>query len=407
MNEGLLVADFSVYSVILDFLIEKIIKEYDKRFEGESLEEELLSSRFLGKIVGKVYSKELKRVKSAVSEVLNSLVRVTRDYQQRVMYDVKWVTTILGRLDYGEHAPVKKDVGRWRSSLYIQTISYLRDFRLKVFSVLARRSFAYAMYLAILLDKRVVNEGVEIFVGEPLIHRVWSSLAEDSVGLLRERDVMCGGIDGIVGVLEKSCKELLRENSKEVIEDLEHELRRGGRDYESKVSEILAKYVKPVTESQELYKQVIDYYLDHLRTLGTLPEISAKDLRNYLKKVFCERSFLEYEVYSYLVNSGVPAFPRLQLRTTDLDYGEVDVLATLGDGLHVIEVTTRKSEKGLEDKLVKLQQIRTALNADEILLITTKENLEELEKTDHCSDIKCIALEKLPTHLQKLTKKTT
>jgi len=85
----------------------------------------------------------------------------------------------------------------------------------------------------------------------------------------------------------------------------------------------------------------------------------------------------------------------------------VDVLATLGDGLHVIEVTTRKSEKGVEDKLVKLQQIRTALNADEIPLITTKENLEELEKTDHCSDIKCIALENLPTHLQKLTKKTT
>jgi hypothetical protein len=168
MNEGLLVADFSVYGAILDFLIEKIIKEYDKRFEGESLEEELLSSRFLGKIVGKVYSKELKRVKSAVSEVLNSLVWVTRDYQQRVMYDVKWVTTILGRLDYGEHAPVKKDVGRWGSSLYIRTISYLRDFRLKVFSVLARRSFAYAMYLAILLDKRVVNEGWRFLWGSPL-----------------------------------------------------------------------------------------------------------------------------------------------------------------------------------------------------------------------------------------------
>ena len=110
---------------------------------------------------------------------------------------------------------------------------------------------------------------------------------------------------------------------------------------------------------------------------------------------------------THVIDNGVLAFPRLRLPTTGLDYGEVDVLATLGDGLHVIEVMTRKSEKGVEDKLVKLQQIRTALNADEILLITTKENLEELEKTDHCSDIKCIALENLTTHLQKHTKKTT
>jgi len=99
---------------------------------------------------------------------------------------------------------------------------------------------------------------------------------------------------------------------------------------------------------------------------------------------------------THVIDNGVLAFPRLRLPTTGLDYGEVDVLATLGDGLHVIEVMTRKSEKGVEDKLVKLQQIRTALNADEILLITTKENLEELEKTDHCNGIKCIALENLP-----------
>jgi len=105
---------------------------------------------------------------------------------------------------------------------------------------------------------------------------------------------------------------------------------------------------------------------------------------------------------THVIDNGVPAFPRLRLRITDLDYGEVDVLATLGNGLHVIEVTTRKSEKGVEDKLVKLQQIRTALNADEILLITTKENLEELEKTDHCSDIKCIALKNYP-HTYKNT----
>jgi hypothetical protein len=51
----------------------------------------------------------------------------------------------------------------------------------------------------------------------------------------------------------------------------------------------------------------------------------------------------------------------------------VDVLATLGDGLHVIEVTTRKSEKGVEDKLVKLQQIRTALNADVYKEVTGQE----------------------------------
>ena len=81
---------------------------------------------------------------------------------------------------------------------------------------------------------------------------------------------------------------------------------------------------------------------------------------------------------------------------------EIDVLVATEDQLHVIEVTTRGYEE-LKNKLEKLGTISMKLNADETILITTKENCEKLKTSNY--DIGCFSFENLHAYVQNLTKK--
>lgn len=137
-------------------------------------------------------------------------------------------------------------------------------------------------------------------------------------------------------------------------------------------------------------------------------------MRKYLEEVFCKRSFLEYETYSYLISNHVPALPRLRIRLDLPDMyscvgvsgeGEIDVLAAAKDQLHVIEVTTERYGEELKYKLEKLERIRTVLNAGESILLSTEENCVRLDTSSH--NVECISFKNLHEYVQKLTKKTT
>jgi len=189
----------------------------------------------------------------------------------------------------------------------------LASLQQRMLEILARRrTFAYAMYLTILLDRKVGRDEVEIEVaGEPpRIHRVWGSLAERGVGLLCEPEIY-GRADEIVKVVESSSENLVRKDGSKVVEDLEDYIKSERRDRRSAISEIISSYIKPYAGTQGLYRSLVNYFVDHLETLGRLRKISANGLENYIKTVFCNRVFLEYEVYSRLVDNRIPAFPKL------------------------------------------------------------------------------------------------
>lgn len=108
----------------------------------------------------------------------------------------------------------------------------LASLQQRMLEILARRrTFAYAMYLTILLDRKVGRDEVEIEVaGEPpRIHRVWGSLAERGVELLCEPEIY-GRVDEIVKVVESSSENLVRKDGSKVVEDLEDYIKSERRD---------------------------------------------------------------------------------------------------------------------------------------------------------------------------------
>jgi len=403
-----------IYRKVLSFLFRELVKKYDEHFKKESCEELKLSDMsYFNSIVKRIYDHELEKVERELNKTLDRLVDDVRRLQERIINEVKQLMITLGELGEEERANTVNEIaeaGLFRYGL----VNYLVSLRSKLSDVLSERTFMYAVYLAMLLEKRVDSERVEIRIGDSIpIHKVWSALAERGVRLLREPGIMCVGINNVVDVFEKSCKKLLE--SRESIEDLEDCLK--SRDCRSKASEILAKYLEFPNISQELRGQIISYYLGHLEALSALPEMSAKSLKTYIDIVFCKKSFLEYETYSYLINNYVPALPRLQIKLDlhdmneneeEIRYeegvkeGEIDVLVATEDQLHVIEVTTRGYEE-LKNKLEKLGTISMKLNADETILITTKENCEKLKTSNY--DIGCFSFENLHAYVQNLTKK--
>jgi len=409
----MLVLRTQIYEEILRYLFGMLYKRFIEEVSGEG-PGELKPGKCFNTIVGEVFSDEWRKIYDALEEIGGRLVGATRRYQQRVIDEVAWTIDRLGGLNkYRKRGYVKP------LSAGLYALRSLLKLRKELLRLTKRKTLAYSMYTALKLDNRRVcvnpaesfERSVKIKVAEPLeVHRVWSILAEEGVGLVCQllcELSMCGHIDTVVGLVEDSCRRMLDEGGDKVVLELQTRAVSGDiASKRSRISEVVSTFVKSAAETTnlpaEIRSAVIKYYVDHVETFGRLPKESAtaEALRKYINVVLCTRSFLEYEVYSRLISMGIPAVPRLRV-----DYGkegskEIDLVAAIGDCIYVVEVTTERV-LNLEEELRSLCNVSQILNADGVLLISTKENCEKAADLRYCN-VKCLSFEELCAFSQKV-----
>jgi len=395
----MLTTDIHVYREVLNYLISKLLEGYDRATSTDGPFEEPRLGGYFDTIIRRIYTESVERIEGELREALKNLMRITQRHQQRVVYDVKWF--LLRLVERGGVKGMEKRLGKRPKApnLYLYMEDRLARLWQEVLKLLAkRRTFTYAMYVTILLDRMPrEDERVEIeaLKGPLRIHRVWSFLAERGVGLLCEPG-FCGRVDEVVEVFESSCKHLVEKDGNRVIGDLEYHIKRDqGDQRRSSLSGIISSYIKPYVRTQELFGSLVDYFVNHLEALGSLSELSARGVEDYIRKVFCDRAFLEYEVYSRFVNNGIPALPRLQVSSRNMRPREVDILAASRGRLYVVEVTARSNQENLRRKLDTLSELSKVLNAYGNVLISTKEICEDPNLLTDLDSAKCVSFEDL------------
>jgi hypothetical protein len=403
-----------IYEEILRYLFGMLYESFIKKASGEE-PRELKPGKCFDSIIGEVFSDEWREIYDALEEVSNRLVNTTQTYQQRVIDKVAWTIDRLGGLNkYRERGYVEP------LSAGLYALESLLELRREILTQLAiRKTLAYSMYTALQLDSRRVcvnpaenfERSIRIRAVEPLeVHRVWSILAEEGVGLVCQllcEPGMCGQIDTVVRLVEGSCRRMLDEGGDKVILELQtYAVSRDKAARRSRISEVISKFVKsaaePANPPEEVRSAVIKYYVDHVEAFGNLPKESAtaEALRKYIDVALCTRSFLEYEVYSRLVSMSIPAVPRLRV-----DYGEerskeIDLLIAIGDYVYVAEVTTERS-RDLGKEVESLCDTSQILDADGVLLISTNENCKKVAEPRYCN-VKCLSFEELCASPQKV-----
>ncbi|MCS7105593.1 MAG: hypothetical protein NZ954_08565 [Thermofilaceae archaeon] len=106
---------------------------------------------------------------------------------------------------------------------------------------------------------------------------------------------------------------------------------------------------------------------DTLRSINV--EIDEDILKGYLNVCLENLGILEYELYNLLVKAGIPSIPRIRLNHKKEDgtqeIYEVDVLALKRTrGFALIEITVRKTQEDILDKIEKLISFAKNLEGD-------------------------------------------
>jgi len=289
-------------------------------------------------------------------------------------------------------------------------------------NLFSRRSFEAAFLVALKL-KEIEESGeirqinFEVRDEDAIrIHPVWSSLADEGYNLLLFR---IPDFDDVLGDLLISLKEMCGKLEKiegEVHDAILDAIEEGKHD-RKKLSELV---YNALDIDKDLKSVVVDYVVKHLVVLGeqlmkTEKRIKVESIRDYLKTVFGENCFLEYEVYAALLEHGVPALPRLVVSVKNIPgkereperLRELDVVARVGDKLWLVEVTTSKDAKELEDKAKNLSELRDLLYAEKALIICTKEALGISKQLPEREGVEFLSFEGLRNELQKLLKAST
>ena len=334
----------------------------------------------------------------------------------------------------GSVAEEAKSCIRTFEQLLLDTVSVLMSALVRAASIFSRKSFEAAFLVAFKLEE-VRKESswlLDITVREEdvlRIHPTWSSLADKShLLLLRIPDV-----DSIIENLVTCFKEISGEliNRKDKVHDSIYKSDRKGLSklvYDVlNVKDYLGDYLKSV---------VIDYVVGHLLELGehlrAADEFTIENIEAYLKTVFKNSCFLEYEVYAALLEHGVPALSRLVVSTNSLEGGlereeeegeeegeefegrkvtergfqELDVVALVEGELWLVEVTTSKSVDDLRSKARSLSRLMSWLGAEKGLIVCTKEAYEISRELPESREVLFMSFEGLRSELHKLLRAT-
>ncbi|UNQ73762.1 hypothetical protein [Infirmifilum sp. NZ] len=270
--------------------------------------------------------------------------------------------------------------------------SKIADFHQKIVEIVNRRqTFLSGVALLLQLNQRNPDEcKIEVESGDIPIIRVWSKLADVGFGLAPP---VLEKISQISKLYSKLGQKLVI-HSKEISNFL------GGCEV-SKLSSLVYDQLSQsndLADLKEYIKYLVDYVVQHLRRLNEERRPLPKDIEDYINKVFVNRGFAEFEVYSAFIRLGIPAIPRLKVPYKDEKKGtkyEVDVLAAPRNELWVVEVKTGESLE--EEELENLNIVKQILNANRVVLVVDKpKEAEELvNKIGYKESMHCLSFSDL------------
>ncbi|MCC6005457.1 MAG: hypothetical protein LM590_14050 [Thermofilum sp.] len=329
-----------------------------------------------------------------------------------IPFETMYEETVVKTPSYSMSQPFERAMGALLSML------------VEVSGVFSRRSFEAAYLTAEVLGNKLrQTDNVNITESDlrdmdmRCIHPTWSLLADKGCSLLakiqgRLNDEtimkMINALSSMGSSLKNQAKEL-------------HNLIFAEELQKKKLNAVIFKELNSLENLLENFDKhiLVDYIFEHLQALRTTLIGSGRvplprELEYYLKVVFEDSCFLEYEVYAALLEHGIAALPRVPLEYSREVQSEgeherkervptdIDVVATLGDDLWLVEVTKSEREDKLKRDVKDLEFLVRELEAEGALVVCTRAAREKAEKDIKTEKLLFIAFEDIFSELHRL-----
>lgn len=368
-------------------ILRKIFENLQKRDESsediKGADKWLEEEKILREIPENFFPKE--------TEKLFELIRDTEDDLQKY----RNLTSIAFDNFISEVAGIEtketEDILEHFAEPYYKAIETIRKFQDNLTKLFIIRPFASAVCVSTYLMDLKQRGGEEYnitFTFNELL-KVWTKVAEyiyaESYGL------KISDLFRFSNKLSSMGRFLLRRK----IEELRDSIAKGDR---SRLSVILRQR-RSITKLK-LGAIIVGYLTDHFLSLKNLKDgdLGNRDVRDYIKKLLVDRGILEYEIYSFLVRSGIPVIPNVNInirfKNEEQKNFEIDILAVNleKEKLLGIEVTSRENERDIREKVNTLSNLKETLEVESIV-ITTEYSCDIVESCDVSYPPKCISYE--------------
>ena len=384
-------------------IIKEIIKDIDKDYGGALN----LSARIddeIPTILKSIFSNETEELKNALLNACNSIqtgISRSQDYFKSSIVRILESTFRARSGELEETKPPRDFI-----QPLIDTIGEFMKNLVVAMDLFSRKSFEAAYLVAFKLKEIEERETWPINVrardeDRRRIYPVWASLADKGHNLLFRIPDFDNVLGDLLNLLNGMCKKI--KNEKEVFNAIFDAI------YKRDRKNLSGLVYNALNADRDFKTVVVEYVVEHLLMLGeqlhSVGELTTENVKAYLETVFENKCFLEYEVYTALLEHAVPALPRLIISATDTS-GELDVVACIGGKLWLVEVTTGKD---LEDKAEKLSGLMSRLGAEKTLIVCTKEALEISKQIQNREEVEFLSFGELCNKhkLQKLLKAST
>ncbi len=283
--------------------------------------------------------------------------------------------------------------------------------------VIENPAFTSAFCLISRLRNRI-DEKARVDLHSPsLLYKAWAFFTKNKI-VLPYFGIPSSGISILLEKIDQLTEKLKDET---LMIDLIDCIQRSERN---KLSEILKNVLKSKDQliDGKLIRYLVEILLIAREEIGRGKQISFSETKEYINTMFEQKAVFEYEVYSYLIQLGVPALPRLEIsipqgEQTEKKFTEVDVLAlnlsenSDQDQIWGIEVTTRRNIEELRKKVENLLEVlKLAFNGPVGLVMLVQRDIlgqARNEIADHYKrevEVKAYSLEDMYFHLLKLFK---
>ena len=280
----------------------------------------------------------------------------------------------------------------------VRTINALMCSLIQAASVFSRKSFEAAFLVASKLEKMMKNKEVivaKIDESEAVkIHSTWCALADRGCRLIPR-------VHNFDEKVKYICKSF--ENFNLEVKVVHDYLLK--KDYSS-LSQFVFKSLNGMVNLEEKYI-LTNYIVEHLMNLSECllkaNEHTNENIEAYFNIVFKGKCFLEYEVYSAFLEHGIPVIPRLRILCpmNSKKFYELDIITVIEDRLWLVEVTESEDEKELENKVGKLNELMTVLEAGGALVVCTRDAQEMLEQLSASGSVRIVTFGGLSSELQR------
>lgn len=358
----------------LQEIFKYIITELERYKQEEYLETREMMP-WHRKIMGRLFPDEMQRTENAVRQVLQ---KVDRDVTTYKRYVIDMLVTMFNEVIRGKNGDSVAQMFHAPLYPFFGTLESMSRMLVEIADAFSNKSYAGAFVTVSALKSRLQpdregNPSVEVEAKEEAsqLYSVWSKLAGEGVCLIGRPALMQLDIEKICETFQDLGQNLSGEKTLIKIQNnMAH------RNF-SGLSEVIYEALTAFVEDGRLKAHLCDYIVRHLDKLSEemrLRGMPIDDIKIYLNEVFVKRSFLEYEVYSALLQQGIAAIPGLRFLKPDPEYKkrepyEVDVVAAANGELWLVEVTTSRSSEHIQGKAERYQKLKEGTGADKVVFV--------------------------------------